>query len=68
MANLLRNQLGQFLRRKRGERTLRQFAGKVGLSIATLRRIEIGRQNVTLDTLEQVLRSLRVGVRDVFRD
>ena len=68
MRNSFRDQLGQFLRQQRGEKTLRQFAAKTGLSIATLQRLEIGRQNVTLDTLEQVLRSLRVGVRDVFRD
>lgn len=68
MQNSLREQLGQFLRQKRGGKTLRQFAVKTGLSIATLQRLEIGRQNVTLDTLEQVLRRLRVGIRDVFRD
>jgi len=64
----LRDQFGQFLRQQRGEKTLRQFAAKTGLSIATLQRLEIGRQNVTLDTLEQVLRRLRVRIRDVFED
>jgi len=34
----------------------------------TFQRLEIGRQNVTLDALEQVLRRLKVGSREVFRD
>jgi transcriptional regulator with XRE-family HTH domain len=63
-----RKQLGKFLRQKRGERTLRDFGKVAGLSSSTLQRLEIGEQNVTLDTLEKVLKRMGVSVRDVFRD
>lgn len=68
MPNSFRKQLGQFLRQKRGERTLRDFGKVIGLSSSTLQRLEIGEQNVTLDTLENVLKRMGVTVREVFRD
>lgn len=63
----LRMQFGAFLRRKRGEKTLRDFGREAGLSSSTLQRLEIGEQNVTIDTLERVIRKLGVHIRDVFR-
>jgi transcriptional regulator with XRE-family HTH domain len=63
-----RKQLGQFLRQQRGDRTLRDFGKVTGLSSSTLQRLEIGEQNVTLDTLEKVLKRMGVTVGDVFKD
>ena len=56
-----------FLRERRGDPTLRDFARKSGLSISTLQRLKQGDQNLTLDTLETVLKKLKVSVNDVFR-
>ena len=64
----LRKQLGQFLRQKRGEMTLRQFTRVTGLSSSTLQRLELAEQNLTLDSLENLLTRMGVTIRDVFRD
>ncbi len=66
MAVSLPKQLGQFLRRKRGEMTLPAFARKLGVSSSSLHRIEMGEQNVTLKTLEHLLKRLKCGISDVF--
>jgi transcriptional regulator with XRE-family HTH domain len=66
MAQRLAKQLGRFLREKRGERTLQQFARKLGVSDSTLQRLEMGEQNLTLKTLEQMLDRLKCRVTDVF--
>ena len=68
MGKSLRKQLGAYLRERRGERTLRDFGREAGLSSSTLQRLELGEQNITVDTLENVLRKLKVTVRDVFPD
>jgi transcriptional regulator with XRE-family HTH domain len=68
MGKSLRKQLGAYLRERRGEKTLRDFGREAGLSSSTLQRLEMGEQNITVDTLENVLRKLKVTVRDVFRD
>jgi transcriptional regulator with XRE-family HTH domain len=62
----LREQLGKFLREKRGSQTLAQFARKLSLSDSSLQRLEIAQQNVTLDTLETILRRLGCKIADVF--
>lgn len=46
--------------------TFSQFAKKVGVSASTLHRIELGQQNVTLDTLEQIMDRLKVTMATVF--
>lgn len=67
MHKSLRRQLGEFLKQRRGQRTLRDFAREVGLSSSTLQRLEIGDQNITVDTLEALLRKLKLSVGDVFK-
>ena len=64
----LRQQLAQFLRSRRGEQTLAQFARKTGLSDSTLQRLEIGEQNITIDSLESLMNRLKCGFRDIFKD
>ena len=62
----LRKQLGSFLRSARGDLTFAQFEKKMGISGSTLHRIELGEQNVTLDTLEAIMDRLKVSVTDIF--
>jgi transcriptional regulator with XRE-family HTH domain len=64
----LRKQLGEFLRKRRGELTLTQFARKLGIAASSLHRLEIGEQNVTLDTLERILKRLNCSLAEVFGD
>jgi len=68
MAESLQKQLGQFLRKRRGEMTLPAFARKLGISSSSLHRVEMGEQNVTLKTLEHLLNRLKCRVIDVFSD
>lgn len=48
--------------------TLRQFTRVTGLSSSTLQRLELAEQNLTLDSLENLLRRMGVTISDVFRD
>ena len=66
MAQRLPTQLGAFLRKRRGDLTYQQFARKTGLSDSTLHRLELGQQNVTLKTLEQLCDKLKCSVADIF--
>jgi DNA-binding Xre family transcriptional regulator len=59
-------QLGAFLRTKRGNLTYRQGSRKMGISDSTLQRMEMGEQNVTLKTLEQICARLKCTVADLF--
>ena len=68
MAKQLAKQLGAFLRKKRGDLTYAQFARKMGISDSTLHRLEMGEQNVTLKTLEQITERLKSKVSDIFPD
>jgi DNA-binding Xre family transcriptional regulator len=64
----LQKQLGQFLRGRRGALSLPAFARKLGISSSSLHRMEMGEQNVTLRTLDHLLKRLRCGLTDVFSD
>ena len=66
MAQRLAKQLGAFLRKRRGDLTYQQFSRKIGISDSTLQRLEIGQQNVTLKTLEQICDRLKCSICDVF--
>jgi len=68
VAQRLAKQLGSFLRKKRGNLTYQQFSRKMGLSDSTLHRLELGEQNVTLKTLEQICGRLKCKVSDIFGD
>ena len=66
MAALLQKQLGKFLRRRRGNMTLPAFARKLGISSSSLHRIELAQQNVTLTTLEHLLKRLKCTIAEIF--
>lgn len=61
-----RKQLADFLRKQRGGQTYAQFARRIGISSSTLQRLEMGEQNITIDTLEFLTRRLKCRVRDIF--
>jgi transcriptional regulator with XRE-family HTH domain len=63
----LRKQFASFLKAQRGETSLRDFAKRIGLSSSQLHRIETVQHNSSLDTVETVLKRLKVGVNDVFK-
>ena len=60
--NLARN-----LRALRGDKTQDAFARKLGISQATLARLESGAQNTTVKTLQQICKALRCNVGELFR-
>jgi transcriptional regulator with XRE-family HTH domain len=62
----LRKQLAAFLKKERGEMTFTQFEKKMGISASTLHRIEMQDQNVTLDTLEDIMERLKVSMSEIF--
>ena len=66
MPTALKDQLAKFLRDKRGELTLLQFARKLGISDSTLQRLEIGDQNITLKSLQRIVDRLNCEMADIF--
>ena len=48
--------------------SLPAFARKLGISSSSLHRMEMGEQNVTIKTLELLLKRLKCGLSDVFND
>jgi DNA-binding Xre family transcriptional regulator len=66
MAASMQKQLAQFLRKRRGEMSYPAFARKMGVSSSSLHRMEMAEQNVTLKTLEYLLKRLKCRVTDVF--
>jgi DNA-binding Xre family transcriptional regulator len=63
----LKEDLARFMRESRGRATLSQFGRKLGISDSTLQRIEVCQQNVTLDTLEQIIKRLGCKITDIFK-
>ena len=62
----LRNRLAGFIREKRGDKTLREFSARYGLSKDTVKRVEQADQNVTIDTLYHMCKVFRCDVGDLF--
>lgn len=61
-----RKQLADYLRKARGAQTYAEFSREVGISSSTLQRLEIGTQNVTIDTLENITTRLKCRMKDIF--
>ena len=64
----LRGQLAEYLRKRRGSLSLKAFSKTSGISVSSLHRLEMADQNITIDSLETLLRKLRARMRDVFPD
>jgi len=62
----LADRLAKKLRALRGGVPQRTFARKLGVSVATLNRLESCQQNVTLNTIEKFCRRLKCKVGDLF--
>lgn len=62
----LANQLAKSMRGLRGDLSQREFARKLGISIATLSRIESAQQNVSLATLERLCIRLKCDMGQLF--
>lgn len=65
MGNLAQR-LAKKIRSIRGDVPQMHYARKLGISDSSLARIEMGEQNVTLDTLESLCKHLRCDVGDLF--
>ena len=65
MGNLAKR-LGERLREMRGDMSQVRFARKLGISKSSLNRIEMGEQNVTLDTLDILCERLKCEVAELF--
>ncbi len=63
----LATRLSLTLRKRRKHLTQEVFARKLGVSRATLTRLENGAQNTTLNTLQQITKALRCSVGDLFK-
>jgi transcriptional regulator with XRE-family HTH domain len=62
----LRTRLARFITERRGGMPQREFARTTGLAQSTIMRIENLDQNVTLDTLEQLCKTFRVDIAELF--
>ena len=67
MAMNLEKRLSENLKKRRGNLTQEVFARKLGISRATLTRLENCSQNTTIKTLEQISKSLKCDVGDLFK-
>ena len=58
--------LSEYLRKKRGEQTVRAFARKIGLTHGTLHRIENLQQSLTLGKLGRIMGKLDCSWEEIF--
>lgn len=59
--------LARNIRSLRGDKTQEAFSRKLGISQATLARLESGAQNTTIKTLQQICKSLRCEIGELFK-
>lgn len=59
--------LARNIRALRGDKTQDVFARKLGISQATLARLESGAQNTTVKTLQQICKALRCNIGELFK-
>ena len=64
---MLEKKLAENLKARRGKLTQQSFAKKLGVSRATLTRLENCSQNTTIKTLEQIAKALRCDIGDLFK-
>ena len=67
MENDLAERLGRNLRKHRGDKTLVEFASKLGISKSSLARLESGEQNFTKNVLDKLCAKLECDILDLFR-
>ena len=62
----LAEQLASRIRELRGDLTQEAFARRLGIHQATLNRIELKKQNVTLETLQKICQRLECSIGWLF--
>lgn len=60
--------LARNIRALRGDKTQDVFTRKLGISQATLARLESGAQNTTVKTLQQICKALRCNIGELFKN
>jgi transcriptional regulator with XRE-family HTH domain len=58
--------LSEYLRKSRGDQTVRAFARKIGLTHGTLHRIENLQQSLTIGKLGQIMEKLDCSWEEIF--
>ena len=58
--------LANKIKELRGDLTQREFAKKLNINVGTLNRIEHGRENITLKTIQRMCASLNCSVGSLF--
>ena len=58
--------LSKRIKALRGKKTQREFAKKLNINVGTLNRIEQGRENITLKTLQRMCSALKCSVGYLF--
>lgn len=58
--------LSEYLRKTRGDQTVRAFARKIGLTHGTLHRIENHQQSLTIGKLGQIMDKLDCSWEEIF--
>jgi len=58
--------LSEYLRKKRGDQTVRAFARKIGLTHGTLHRVENLQQSLTVGKLGQIMEKLDCSWDEIF--
>jgi len=58
--------LAQNLRKRRKDLSQKEFSKKLGISRATLTRLENAGQNTTIQTLETIIHSQRCSIGELF--
>ena len=64
--HLYERRLAEYLRKRRGDDTVRDFARKIGLTYGTLHRIENLQQSVTLGKLGAIMDKLDCSWEEIF--
>lgn len=62
----LAKRLAKKLLELRGDASQNQFCKKLGISNASLNRLELGNQNISLKTLEKFCARLKCDISDLF--
>jgi transcriptional regulator with XRE-family HTH domain len=62
----LQKRLSKKLKTLQGEMTQREFAKKLGITAASLNRLEQGTQNITLATLQTICDRLKCDIAYLF--
>ena len=64
----LSSQLAKTIKKRRGEMSQRAFAKRIGVSSTTIRRMENEEQNVTIKTLQHLMKIFRCSIEDLFKE